>query len=208
MSGPDLYSRLSAALYALDTPLPRLPVAGFLPSNLSHPRPSAVLIGMVDDRDPRIILTRRSQRVSRHAGQVAFPGGGREADDRSAVETALREAREEAGIDPAKVRPAGYLGRYDTISGYRITAVVATVEPGTELKADGIEADQVFTVALSRVLTAQAWRREPFIHEGRRIEILTLRHPEHHIWGATAALLFELGRSLGSSGLPDVDPVQ
>lgn len=197
-----LFSRLASSLYPLTTPLIELPVGGYLPEHPPQRRPSAVLIGLVDAADPCVILTRRSESMSQHAGQVAFPGGRRETGDGSAIETALREAREEAGIDPECVRPLGFLGRYDTITGYRITAVVARVSPQVRLRADGVEAEQVFTVKTSELVRLESWQRSRVHHQGREYEILTLRHPEHHIWGATAALLFDLARLLGDSASP------
>lgn len=197
-----LFSRLAGSLYPLTTPLTELPVGGYLPEHPPRRRPSAVLIGLVDAARPCVILTRRSESLSRHAGQVAFPGGRRETGDGSAVETALREAHEEAGIDPAFVRPLGYLGRYDTITGYRITAVVARVSSQVRLQADGVEAEQVFTVDAAELVRPESWQRSRMHHQGREFEILTLRHPGHHIWGATAALLFDLARLLGDRGSP------
>ncbi|MFU8876740.1 MAG: CoA pyrophosphatase [Wenzhouxiangellaceae bacterium] len=184
-------------MHSLETPLADLPVGGYLPEGLSRARPAAVLVGLLNQPEPSVILTVRSEQLAQHAGQVAFPGGRRELGDRSAIETALREAHEEAGIEAQDVRPLGYLGRYDTISGYRITPVVASVAARTRLLADGAEAEQVFTVAVSELLRPESWQRSRLCHQGREFEILTLHHPEHRIWGATAALLFELGQRLG-----------
>ena len=114
------------------------------------------------------------------------------------METALREAREEAGILEREVRPLGYLPRYDTISGYRITAVVASLDPNISLQADQNEVESVFTVPLADVIDSARYRRDSVRHAGRRFEIVTFDHALHHIWGATAALLEDFGARVRS----------
>ena len=98
------------------------------------------------------MLTLRSRALKHHAGQVSFPGGARERAGESVVDTALREAREEAGIDCDLVKPLGFLGRYDTISGYRMTPVVGRLATGAGLSPDRCEVDAVFTIPLSQVV--------------------------------------------------------
>jgi len=95
------------------------------------------------------------------------------------------------------VRPAGLLGRYDTITGFRMTAVVGWVDADFEPVPDRNEVDRVFSVPLARVRDPDAWRCDRVRWQDRTFEILTLDHPEHRIWGATAALLHDLGERLG-----------
>lgn len=114
------------------------------------------------------------------------------------METALREAREEAGIPERTVRPLGYLGRYDTITGYRMTAVVASLDPDTAFRPDHNEVESVFTVPLAHVTDPARFRRDRVRYAGRRFEIVTFEHSAHHIWGATAALLEDFGARLRS----------
>jgi len=193
-----LESRLAARLFSLDTPLSELPVGGYRPESKGRPRAAAVLVGVTADVDPGVVLTLRSREMEHHAGQVSFPGGGRDAAGETVVETALREAREEAGIEEGNVRPLGYLARYDTITGYRMTAVVASLSPNTIFKADHNEVEHVFTVPLAHVVDPARFRRDTVRYAGRRFEIITFEHAEQHIWGATAALLEDLGARLGS----------
>jgi len=183
-------------LYSLDSPISALPVGGFRPPGLRQHRAAAVLIGIIDRPEPEVILTLRSRRLQHHAGQVAFPGGARDPVDRSVIDTALREANEEIGVAPELVQPAGFLGRYDTITGFRITALVAAVAASAQPTPDQSEIEHVFTVPLAHVGDPRSYQREYVEHAGNRFEILTLQHPEHHIWGATAALLHELGQLL------------
>lgn len=192
-SRESLESLLSARLYSLHTPLSELPVGGYRPDSESRPRAAAVLVGVTAGAEPAVVLTLRSRQMEHHAGQVSFPGGGRDAPGESVVETALREAREEAGIQERSVRPLGYLGRYDTITGYRMTAVVASLEANTTFQPDNKEVESVFTVPLAHVADPSRFRRDTVRYAGRRFEIVTFEHASHHIWGATAALLEDFG---------------
>lgn len=200
---PGLAARLARCLLPLVTPVRDLPLGGYRPSGVERPRPAAVLVGILATQWPAVLLTVRSDRLARHAGQVAFPGGGRESGDRSIVGTALREAHEEIGLEPDQVDPVGFLGRYDTISGYRITAVVGAVLQAGQWRPDGVEVERVFTVPLAQVADDGCYRRDRVRYAGRRFEILTLEHPEARIWGATAALLYDLGARLRAAGLAD-----
>jgi len=193
ISREALEARLSAELFPLDTPLAELPVGGYRPASEARQRAAAVLVGITSGQQPGVVLTLRSRKLEYHAGQVSFPGGGRDAPGESVVDTALREAREEAGIHERHVRPLGYLGRYDTITGYRMTAVVASLAPDTGFRPDNNEVESVFLVPLAHVLDPARFHRDEVSYDGRRFEIVTFEHPDHHIWGATAALLEEFG---------------
>ncbi len=186
-------------LFALDTPIVDLPIGGYRPEGGGRPRPAAVLVPVTAESDPRILLTVRAAHLAKHAGQVAFPGGGRDRPGETVVQTALREAHEETGLAPDRVRPAGLLGRYDTITGFRMTAVVGWVDPDFEPEPDRNEVEAVFSVSLSHILDPAAWRRDRVRWQERNFEILTLDHPEHRIWGATAALLKDLGERLDAA---------
>lgn len=193
-----LEARLAATLYALDVPISELPVGGHGPDSRDKLTPAAVLIGVIACAEPSVVLTLRSRRMEHHAGQVSFPGGRRDAPGESVVQTALREAREEAGIEEKTVRPLGYLGRHDTITDYRMTAVVACLDPDSTLRPDRREVESVFTVPLDHVTDPERYRCDSVRYAGRRYEIVTLAHPVHRIWGATAALLRDFGDRLRS----------
>lgn len=192
-----LEESLRRSLFALDTPIADLPVGGYRPDGGGRPRPAAVLVPVTAEPDPRILLTVRAAHLAKHAGQVAFPGGGRDRRGETVVETALREAHEETGLAPDRVRPAGLLGRYDTITGFRMTAVVGWIDARFEPVPDRNEVDRVFSVPLSHVRDPSAWQHDRVEWKERTFEILTLAHPEFRIWGATAALLKDLGDRLG-----------
>lgn len=195
----SLEESLQRGLFPLNTPIADLPVGGYRPDGpggLERPRPAAVLVPVTEEDEPRILLTVRAAHLAKHAGQVAFPGGGRDRRGETVVQTALREAHEETGLAPECVRPAGLLGRYDTITGFRMTAVVGRIDPTFDPVPDLNEVAKVFSVRLAHVLDPDAWRRDRVKWQGRCYELLTLDHPEHRIWGATAALLKDLGERL------------
>src|SRR6516162_1177331 len=95
-------------------------------------RPAAVLVPVIDRPEPQVLLTLRTELRS-HPGQIAFPGGKIDPQDRSPAAAALREAAEEIGLARALVEPIGYLDLYLTFSGYRILPTVARVVPDYEL---------------------------------------------------------------------------
>ncbi|MDI3261372.1 MAG: CoA pyrophosphatase [Fulvimonas sp.] len=160
-------------------------------------RPAAVLVGLREGSQPRFLLTRRNDRLSAHAGQVAFPGGRRDPQDADPVATALRESQEEIGLDPAKVTPLGYLEAFDTISGYRITPVVARVAAHAVLRPAPDEVAAVFEVPLAFVLDPANLRRYTMEFAGRHRPMVEFQHEGYRIWGATAAILHNLLTRMG-----------
>ena len=106
------------------------------------PVEAAVLVGLVPRDDGlRVLLTRRTDSLRNHAGQVSFPGGRIEPDDASAVAAALREAQEEIGVASTLVAPIGFLDPMLTVTGFRVLPVVARVDPGYVAIPDPIEVD-------------------------------------------------------------------
>ncbi len=154
-----------------------------------------------------MILTLRSRRLARHAGQVAFPGGAADQDDPSGVRTALREAEEEISLSPEHVHPLGFLDRIDTISDYRVLPVVGLVRHVAVLEPDGHEVDQVFTVPLARVLDLDAYRPTRIHAEGVTRVVYHLDWPRHHVWGVTAAILRNLAQRAAGLPVADIDSV-
>ena len=153
-------------------------------------KPAAVLVPVVARPDgPTILLTRRTERLQDHAGQVSFPGGSRAAQDPDPVQTALRETEEETGVERRFVEVVGFLNGYLTITGYAVTPVVGLVVPGFRLRPDPLEVAQVFEVPLAFLQdpgNRQVRQRE---WAGRNVDYYAYEYCGQTIWGATAAML-------------------
>ncbi len=161
-------------------------------------QPAAVLVGWREGVQPRLILTVRTDQLPSHAGQVAFPGGRSDpADEGDAVTTALRESEEEIGLDRALVTPLGFLDCFETISGYCITPVVARIAAEAALYPAPQEVAEVFEVPLAFFLEPANLRRYTLEFRGQRRPMVEFVHGGHRIWGATAAMLFNLLQRMG-----------
>ena len=193
----SLRHRLAERLHAPDTPEEQLPVGGYRPSHdLWKPRPAAVLLPILDGPEPAVVLTLRSRRMSLHAGQVALPGGRRERNEPFPLTTALRETREEIGVDDGRMQVHGLLDRFDTITGYRIVPVVASISAEVRMVPCPREVEEIFTLPLAQVLDPERYRHHRVEREGQRYDLVTLPHPRWMIWGATAAILYHFCQKL------------
>jgi len=160
--------------------------------------PAAVLIGLLPAADgPRILLTRRTDHLKDHAGQIAFPGGRIEPDDPDPVAAALREAEEELGLDRRRVEVLGEIARYRTRTGFLIHPVVGWIEPPAAFRPDPFEVAELFELPLSFALDPANHRRDAVEREGRRREFWVLPYEDRYIWGATAGILVNLAHLLG-----------
>ncbi len=158
--------------------------------------PAAVLVGIVTGPAPGVLLTRRTAHLRQHSGQVSFPGGRIDPGDASPEAAALREAREEVGLDPSHAETLGRLRDYVTISAYRVTPVLALLSPGFVSRPSAHEVAAVFTLPLATLLDPDAPQRHTATFRGEPREYWVWPHPEHHIWGATAAMLVHLAERL------------
>jgi 8-oxo-dGTP pyrophosphatase MutT (NUDIX family) len=152
-------------------------------------RPAAVLIPVVDHREPTVLLTQRSPNLSEHAGQIAFPGGKIDATDASPRDAALREAWEEVGLDGSFIDPIGYLGIYGTGFGFRILPTVARVKPGFKLTINHSEVVDAFEVPLSFLMNPANHEIHSKEFRGMERSYYAMPYAERYIWGATAGIL-------------------
>jgi len=159
--------------------------------------PAAVLVGFREGVQPRLVLTVRTDNLQAHAGQVAFPGGRSDPGDGDALATALRESEEEIGLDRTLVTPLGYLDRFETISGFCVTPVVAKIAAGAQLYPAPDEVAEVFEVPLAFLLEPANLRRYTMEFRGHQRPMVEFIHGGHRIWGATAAMLFNLLQRMG-----------
>ena len=155
--------------------------------------PAAVLVPIVARGGTMtVLLTRRTDGLARHAGQVSFPGGRAEAGDAAPVATALREAREEVGIAAASIAVAGRLEERPVGTGYRIVPVVGLLADPPPFAADSREVAEIFEVPLPFVLDPANYRRERMVVDGVPRRFHALPYRRYFIWGATAAILVNL----------------
>jgi 8-oxo-dGTP pyrophosphatase MutT (NUDIX family) len=143
--------------------------------------------------DPQVLLTRRTEKVETHKGQMAFPGGGRDPEDESAIATALREAQEEVGLDPAQVEVLGMLPEMWTITNFVVTPVLAVVRAPVEALAlvhSEHEIDESLWVPLSRL--QESYRREHVARGAIRYPIDVFLEEPYRVWGVTGSLLKNL----------------
>ncbi len=146
-----------------------------------------------------MLLTRRTDHLRDHAGQVSFPGGRVEAHDGGAVATALRETEDEIGVVPSHREVVGELDLYETRTGFRITPVVGLVEPGFTLTLDEFEVAGVFEVPLSFVLDPANHQKRSLVWRGAERHFYLLPYDGRDIWGATAGMIVNLYHCLAGA---------
>ena len=153
-------------------------------------RPAAVLVALIERADgPRVLLTRHTEALRHHAGQISFPGGSIDPGDADPVAAALREADEEVGLASALSRPLGYLDPFVTITGFHVFPVVATVSRAYVPRLDPSEVAEAIEVPLGFLLDPGNVHELELDWQGRRRRLLEYRYQGHRIWGATAAML-------------------
>jgi 8-oxo-dGTP pyrophosphatase MutT (NUDIX family) len=155
--------------------------------------PAAVLVGLVPAKDGwEVLLTRRTDQLRDHPGQISFPGGRLEPQDEGPREAALREAREEVGIQPEYVDVLGYLPPHAVVTGFAVCPVVAVLRPGFSLQADPSEVAEIFGVPLDYLLEPANFVAGERSVRGVRLPVYTCQFGPHLIWGATAQILHTL----------------
>lgn len=169
-----------------------------------EPAHASVLIPIVMRKEPTVLLTRRTEHLRSHAGQISFPGGRAEPEDEDAAATALREAKEEVGLSPEHVEVIGTLPIYTTVTAFLVTPVVALVTPGFNLHPDPYEVAEAFEVPLAFLMNPAHHERRAFESGDERREFYSMPWQPpgggapYFIWGATAAMLRNFYRFLAA----------
>jgi 8-oxo-dGTP pyrophosphatase MutT (NUDIX family) len=156
------------------------------------PKAAAVLVGVMDHAEgPRLLLTQRKTTLSKHAGQIAFPGGRIDAGE-TPLQAALRESEEETGLNRAFVEPLGYLDGYLTVTGYFVVPVVARIAIGHQLTPQETEVDEIFDVPLAFLLDPANCKIDTRDWKGLQRQYYVYPYQQRYIWGATAGMIKNL----------------
>ena len=166
------------------------------------PMAASVLVPLVERDDGlQVLLTRRADHLTDHAGQISFPGGRADPGDVDVVDTALREAQEEVGLPRERVQVLGPLNTYSTVSSYVVTPIVGLIQPPFHLALDAFEVAEAFEVPLAYLMSPAHHQRHAMEYEGVKRQFLSMpwqgvdaqgQPREYFIWGATAAMLRNL----------------
>ncbi|MSQ57267.1 MAG: CoA pyrophosphatase [Limnohabitans sp.] len=163
---------------------------------------AAVLIGIVERHQPSILLTLRTEHLSSHSGQIAFPGGKINANDKDPIEAAIRESEEEVGLSSRYIEVLGALPTYTTGTAFVVTPVVALIKPDFQMRINTNEVADVFEVPLSFLMTPANHQRHALNWEGVERKWFSMPYQdgnsERFIWGATAAMLRNFYRFLSA----------
>jgi 8-oxo-dGTP pyrophosphatase MutT (NUDIX family) len=166
----------------------------------ANPVPAAVLVPFVDRPEGlSILLTQRASQLAKHAAQVSFPGGRLEESDPDVASAALREAQEEIGLDPSRVRVFGYLPDHLVISGYRVTPVLSLVEPPFAVEPNPAEVETVFEVPADYIFDKRNHKARLRRVGDEDMLLYDIPWQGLNIWGATAGMLLTLVRMVQES---------
>ena len=188
-----IYSSLAELLKKQKRPIQKHPQA---PDHLTAAAVLALLIR--DGGEDHLLFTKRSQTVLHHKGQICFPGGACDTDDKDLWATALRETREEIGLDPQAVSFVGKLGEIITPSGYQVTPFVGSLEKPVPWQPNPEEIDEIFTAPIGHFLRPENFRLAQKSYQGFRYDDPLFLYKHYEIWGATGRILVELMEAWGS----------
>ncbi|RVU06387.1 CoA pyrophosphatase [Novosphingobium umbonatum] len=180
-----------AARYTAGLRRPPTPALFPDPRSSGALKPAAVLLAVTEREQAGLLLLHRPSHMRAHAGQVALPGGRLDAGE-TVVQAALREAEEELGLDPTKVRVIGPLAPYHTGSGYAVTPVLATIPPDLPITPNPDEVAQWFEAPLDYVLNPAHQIAKSVEWQGAMRQYVEILWQGHRIWGVTGAILANL----------------
>lgn len=162
-------------------------------------RKAAVLVPIVcHPQMPTLLLTRRSSRLRKHAGQVAFPGGAADATDASLIATALREAYEEVAIAPESVRVLGTLPPLDSVSGFQVTPVVGLLPAHSRFLPNADEVAELFEMPLADAFSLARYYPLDIQRQRQTHRVYLSWYQQQFVWGLTAAIIRQLALQVAS----------
>ena len=164
---------------------------------------AAVLVPIISNQESyKILLTHRSKKLDDHAGQISFPGGRIDNSDKTPIDTALREAYEEIGLNGSSVEILGHLDAYATATGFRILPIVSIIKENFDTKINPIEVESIFYLPMEFLMNPKNHKKERGTYKRQltsykiEYEYNVIPYENHHIWGATAAMLINLYETL------------
>ena len=161
--------------------------------DMANLRPAAVMVALLERPGGlHVLLTRRTDDLEHHPGQISFPGGHVEAGDADATHAAIRETFEETGVKPENIKIIGRLDTYITRTGFSIVPVVGHVSGKFELTPDPKEVAEIFEVPLSHFTNPANHQLLEKSYNGKIRKFYAMPYGDYYIWGATAGMLFNL----------------
>lgn len=157
---------------------------------------ASVLIPIIDNDDLTVLFTERTAHLKHHAGQISFPGGGREKNDSTLEETCLRETYEEIGIAPNRISIIGNLAPVISSSGFTVTPFIGLIHPSYTIQIDPFEVASIFTVPLDFLLNSNNHRQQEYLYQGKPKPIYVIEYEKYRIWGLTAKIIIDLAMEL------------
>ena len=150
---------------------------------------ASVLVPIIKHRELTVLLTKRTDHLPKHAGQISFPGGKNDPSDKDPVVTALREAEEEIGLNKVYVEPLGFLDTYHTVTGYSVTPVVAFLNAESSFFPNPDEVSELFEVPLAFLMDPNNLEVHSQNFMGQTRNFYAFSYKNYYIWGATAGIL-------------------
>lgn len=160
---------------------------------------ASVLIPILKRDELSILLTQRTEHLKSHSGQISFPGGQWEPDDRNSTDTALREAQEEIGLNPDSVEIISELGCWSTHTGYLITPILGFLAPPSQFRASEDEVAEIFEIPLHFLMTPDRFKEDFKYHNREKRHFYHFQYEDKYVWGFTANILKFLTEQLRAS---------
>ncbi len=175
----------------------------YRPQEVSGDYPDAAVVVAINDSDrPGVLLTQRSPHLSLHAGEIAFPGGKQDEDDRDLLHTAVREMEEEVGVAATHFECLGALDQRITRTQIRMTPYLGILPAALDFTINRGELDTAFYVPLDRLIDGNLFSVVDVLDAGITKRVARFQYQDYDIWGVTAMVLADVLNELLDAGLP------